>query len=291
MVAAVRMRTPSAWRDEDFLPQLFSWIFALGVGAAWLLIVYLSAAPVDHSDLAVPEPLSIGFTPRTPPASTQPAQRTAGSAAPPTVGRSRATAPHSALDAATLFAAAAATGAVAHISQFIPGAIAVRGDVGAATAGSKSALSTSGAESTPGMAQLSQGNSTAGASVGAVERRASIDRANMHVQSLPVVRAAPLGIETADATEMGTFVRGRVAQLQSCYERLGGTDLAGVVALRLEMGGSGIVRRAEIVRRSWSGPSAAATEACLLNIVRAWRMPFAADGSAITIPISFTRGT
>ena len=39
------------------------------------------------------------------------------------------------------------------------------------------------------------------------------------------------------------------------------------------------------------GLRAAATEQCLLDLVRGWRMPFAGAGATITIPISFTRGT
>jgi len=85
-------------------------------------------------------------------------------------------------------------------------------------------------------------------------------------------------------------VRGRVAQLQTCYERAGGSDLAGVVALRVTIGAGGTVQSAEIARRSWSGPGASATEGCLLNMVTAWRIPFAAEGTTVTIPISFTRG-
>jgi hypothetical protein len=93
-----------------------------------------------------------------------------------------------------------------------------------------------------------------------------------------------------NGAEMGAFVRGRAAQLQTCYDRTGG-DLAGVVALRLTLGPAGTIRGAEIVRRTWSGPAAAATEACLLDMARRWHVPFGADGATITLPISFTRGT
>ena len=56
-------------------------------------------------------------------------------------------------------------------------------------------------------------------------------------------------------------MRARVSQLQTCYERAGGTDFAGIVALRLTLGEGGVVRSAEIValviefrRRLQSGP-------------------------------------
>jgi len=82
-----------------------------------------------------------------------------------------------------------------------------------------------------------------------------------------------------------------VSQLQTCYERSGGTDFAGIVALRLTLGEGGVVRSAEIVRRTWSGPGAAETEACLIRIARGWRVPAGRDGATLTLPISFTRGT
>src|SRR5690348_15567082 len=288
MVAAVRLRTPAAVRDEDVLPLLFSWLIALSAGAAWLVVVYLAPAPaMQPRPTAVPSAPVIGFDPDAAPRSTQ--RILEPGAAPSTAsGHAHTKAAHSALDVAEAFVTTAAAGVVDHLSQLIPGAIAVHGEIGSAATG-QTTLSATGSEATPGMAQLSHGNATNG-SVGAVQHGGAIARSNVQVQPLPIVRAAPLGAETADATEMGAFVRGRVAQLQTCYERAGGTDLAGIVALRVTMGAGGAVRTADIVRRSWSGPGAAATEACLLDIVKGWRMPFAPDGSSITIPISFTRG-
>jgi TonB family protein len=191
-----------------------------------------------------------------------------------------------------MFTIAAAAGVVEHIQQFIPGVIGISGDVGTRSSATKSTLSASGVDTRPGMAQMSRGDGVGGgASVGRVQGGSSIAHADMHVRQLPIVQATPLGVETADATEMGSFVRQRVAQLQTCYERAGGTDLAGVVALRVTVGAGGTVQSADIARRSWSGPAAAATEGCLLNMVKAWRIPFAAEGTTVTIPISFTRGS
>jgi hypothetical protein len=129
------------------------------------------------------------------------------------------------------------------------------------------------------------------ASVGDVRRGGGIDRADFRAHQLPVVSAPVLNNATADATELGAFVRARVSQLQTCYERAGGTDFAGIVALRLTLGQGGVVRAAEIVRRTWSGPGAAETEACLIRIARGWRVPAGHDDATLTIPISFTRGT
>lgn len=287
MVAAVRLRTPAVWRDDDVVPLLLSWLVAVSVGAAWLVVVYLSPAPIEKPQpAAVPVPPVIGFEVGTHRQHTEP---TLGAGTATSSNRARSRSQPSTLDVAEAFVTTAAAGMVDHLSQLIPGAIGVRAAVGSHPAG-KSALSASGGAATPGMAQLSHGTGTV-EGVGAVQRGGGIARANLHVQPLPIVHAPPLGGEIADATEMGAFVRGRVAQLQTCYERAGGTDLAGIVALRLTVGAAGAVRSADIVRRSWSGPGAAATEACLLDMVRGWRMPFAGEGSTVTIPISFTRGT
>ena len=82
-----------------------------------------------------------------------------------------------------------------------------------------------------------------------------------------------------------------MAQLQSCYELARGSDLAGVVALKITLGDAGSVRSAEIVKRTWSGSGAAETEGCLLRVVRGGRLPSGSDGATITLPISFTRGS
>lgn len=293
MVAALRVRTSSTLRDDDLLPQVVSWIVAATIGAGWLVIVYLAPAPVVlKPGLAEPLPPSVAFEPGRVQAPAQPAYSIDGG--PTSRGpRSHLPMPRSLVNAAGLFGAAAAAGIVQHIEQFIPGAIAVSGEAAAPSAATKSALSANEHESTPGMTQMSRGNGGAagGASLGSVGGGSSIAHVGVHVKPLPIVQAAPLGAETADATEMGSFVRGRVAQLQTCYERAGGTDLAGFVALRLTIGAGGSVQSADIARRSWSGPGSAATESCLLNMVKSWRVPFAAEGTTVTIPISFTRGT
>jgi hypothetical protein len=153
-------------------------------------------------------------------------------------------------------------------------------------------LESGGADQRPAMSGFSGsslGIGKAGA-VGSVERTVAIDRAHFRARQLPVVMAPSLENASADATELGAFVRGRVAQLQSCYERAGGTDLAGIVALRLTIGAGGAVRSAEIVRRTWSGPGAADAEACLIRMARGWHVATAQEGATVTLPISFTRG-
>jgi TonB family protein len=118
-----------------------------------------------------------------------------------------------------------------------------------------------------------------------------VARAVVRVGALPVVRVA--GGPARDATAVGGALRGRVAELQSCYEREGrarNAALAGMVAVAVTVGGDGRVRAASVTRRSWSGPGVAETEACVLAAVRRWRLPSGEEGS-YEIPISFTAGS
>ena len=288
MVAVFRLRSFQTWADYDVLPLLLSWAIASSFGIAWLLIVYLTpTAVVGPTIVHATESSVIGFEPG----------RLLPRAKPTVAGAPIASdtrpvhqhAPSSPLGEAKAFTGTVAAVAVEHISQLLAPAIAPRADIGVPS-GEKRPLSASDAGPTPGMAQLSRGGGGAAGSFGQVRERAAIRHTEARVTDLPRVTAPPLGTEMANAAEMGAFVRSRAAQLQTCYERTGG-DLAGVVALRLTIGPAGTVRSADIVRRSWSGPAAAATETCLLEMVRRWHVPFGTDGATITLPISFTRGT
>jgi TonB family protein len=192
---------------------------------------------------------------------------------------------------ASIFAADLAEHVVANVAKLIPGAQTARAPADTQRRSRKTALESGGADQRPAMSGFAGSSLSSGArAVGRVEHTIGLDRANFRARQLPVVIAPSLENATADATELGAFVRGRVAQLQSCYERAGGTDLAGVVALRLTIGAGGTMRSAEIVRRTWSGPGAADAEACLIKMARGWHMVSAQEGATVTLPISFTRG-
>lgn len=273
--------------DEDSTPLLVSWLIALAAGAAWLTLVHLTVLPLAPNVVPRETPPIVSLDPDF--------GRVAMPATPSTVPegkgvtavRQRDRAGVSAL--ADIFGATITAKVMTEIARAIPGMQTIRADAGPRTIrGDKSALSTGEERARPGLAQLGGGGSGR-ADVGTVRHTAAIDRAAFRAQPLPVVTAPALDGSLADATELGSFVRGRIAQLQSCYELAGGTDLAGVVALQITLGASGTVRSAEIVRRTWSGPGAADAEGCLLRIVRGWRLPSGGDGASITLPISFTR--
>ena len=294
MVARLPLRLSHVICEEDCGPLLVSWAIALSAALAWLLLVYLTPpAPIVQSradvgplpgDDIVTVDAGDGYKPA-------PSVAAKGTA-PAIVRRHHAATP---LDFAGAFTAAMVMRGVAEATRVIAGAEMVRGDVGHSIGrADKSALATTGA-ATPGMAQLGASGGAerggAGANVGQVQRGDAIERATFHAKPLPIVTAPALGGATADATELASFVRGRAAQLQSCYELARGTDLAGVVALRITLGHAGSVGSAEIVRRTWSGSGAAETEGCLLRVVRGWRFPSGSEGATITLPISFTRGS
>jgi hypothetical protein len=191
---------------------------------------------------------------------------------------------------AGIFAADVTRRALNEVTQAIPGVQAVHADIGSTSApGGKTALTSTGADDTPGLTALGARGGADAAGLGQVRHSATVDRSEFHAHPLATVSAPAIDGQLADATQLGAFVRSRVAQLQSCYESAGGTDFAGVVALRITVGAGGSVQRAEIVRRSWSGPAAAATEACLVRAARGWHLPSGDAGSTVTFPISFTR--
>jgi hypothetical protein len=287
MTPEVRFDSALAIRDEDLAPLLISWGFALAMAAAWLTVVHLTALPVIGS-VVQPTPTVIHFAPDR--SGNPTAFSSTGSPNVEQKKKSRAErSVTSEVAVAGIFAAAMAKQAVSEVTHLIPGVVAMRGDTRADA--SKRALTTD-ADIRPGMSSFAAaGERGKTANVGDVKRGGGIDRADFRAHQLPVVSAPSLDNATADATELGAFVRARVAQLQTCYERAGGTDFAGIVALRLTLGEGGVVRTAEIVRRTWSGPGAAEAEACLIRIAREWRVPAGHDGATLTLPISFTRGT
>ncbi|HKN68856.1 MAG TPA: AgmX/PglI C-terminal domain-containing protein [Gemmatimonadaceae bacterium] len=295
MVARLRLRLAHVFCEEDCGPLLVSWAIALSAAIAWLLLVYVTppAAPIVQIRPAGPA-IDDGIVTVDPGAGYNAMPSIAPKGAhQPVVRRKSSTGP---LDLADVFALSVVMRGVTEATRVIAGAQMVRADVGHPIGrAEKSALAPANGAATPGMTQLGApggpGSSSADGNLGQVQHGGAIERATFHAKPLPIVTAPPVGGAAVDATELASFVRGRAAQLQSCYELARGTDLAGVVALRITVGDAGSVRNAEIVRRTWSGAGAAETESCLLRVVKSWRLPSGSDGATITLPISFTRGS
>lgn len=292
MVADVRFGSAATLRDDDLRPLLVSWGIALAAAATWLTAVYMTPTigVATHAEASTPSTIDFAPSAHTPPT---PSVSTRGIAGVRETPNDEPRKSISEAQIAGIFGAAVVGHAIADVTRLLPGAQAIHADVGStSTRHDKSAMPSANPGSTPGMANLTgSGTLGRGVEVGRVANGAAIDRAHFHAAPLPRVIAPTLDNMTADATELGAFVRARVSQLQSCYERAGGTDLAGVVALRLTLSAGGTIRTAEIVRRTWSGPGAAAAEECLITIARGWRMPSGREGATVTFPISFTHGS
>ena len=87
-----------------------------------------------------------------------------------------------------------------------------------------------------------------------------------------------LGPASADTAEVAIFVRSREAQVRFCYQEHGlrlQPSLAGDVEVAFRVNAGAAVDSAWIARRSgkWSGPGAAAAEACFVQRLRTWRVP------------------
>jgi TonB family protein len=112
--------------------------------------------------------------------------------------------------------------------------------------------------------------------LGDVQGTGGIARATPAV-TLPLVAATqPASTTGRGAAELGSAVRTRTPQLESCYETRGLTrnpTLAGVVTVAMTIAATGQVTSVDVVRRTWAGPGAAEVEACLRAAVRTWRFP------------------
>ena len=279
-----RLNQLVANRDDDLGPQLVSWSISLALAAVWLAVVQLSSQPAVPIPPSVsPAPDIVDFEPGrfTPPESrVGKARDTKRSIVGPRIAGA---------DVAEAFAATIVRKVSTDVAALIERVEAVGAITTTVLGGEKATLATGGGRATPGVAKFGN-DANARGQLGTVTHGAEVQRAEVRLKPLAIV-ATPLPEASIDATEAAAFVRARAAQLQYCYVRSAGveSDLAGVVTLRLVLGPNGTVRNADVVRRTWSGPGAAETEECLLTAARKWRVPSAADGATLTLPISFTR--
>jgi len=281
-MAALRLSQFCTGYDDDLRPQLVSWAIAIAAGAAWLALVYLTpAAVVPAGPAVVSEPDDVVALWDGGAAKATRRVEDHGRLVPkPSI----ATLQKAELTVAGAFATTLAAQVTDNVAAVIRGVQAVQGRASGNDASGKTALSAGTLGSTPGMGTFGKGSD-----MGQVSGGGAIRRATLRAQPLPVVVAPEPGRALVDPAEAGAFVRASTAQLQYCYERNGGRELAGVVTIRLSLGAGGAVRDAEVVRHTWSGAGAAETEACLLAVVRQWRVPTGSAGATLTLPISFTR--
>ena len=172
---------------------------------------------------------------------------------------------------------------VAVSSQAAPGGDASKAVLATGSAGVGSVI--------PGRGGIAGGQGSGG--IGGMGAGAGVSRAATTVTGPDVIPVDPLAGDGRSASEMGTFVRSREAELRFCYEENGlkvNPGLGGSITVALTVTGSGSVRAAEVTKRSWSGRGAAESEACILRAVRGWKLPPSDRGAAVhAFPFSFTK--
>ena len=128
--------------------------------------------------------------------------------------------------------------------------------------------------------------------IGGVRAGRDVGRAVVSVTGPAVVAVAPPTTDGGGGAALGTFVRGREPELRFCYEeglKLN-PNLAGSVTVSITLSAVGAISNAGVTDRTWSGRGAAEAEACMLRMIRGWRLGGSerAPGT-YSFPFSFTR--
>ena len=128
--------------------------------------------------------------------------------------------------------------------------------------------------------------------IGGVRAGGNVGRAVVSVTGPSVVAVTPPTANGGGAAALGTFVRGREPELRFCYEENLKLEpnLAGSVTVSITLSAGGEISNAGVTHRTWSGPGAREVEACMLRLIRGWRLG-GSDRAAGTysFPFSFTR--
>jgi hypothetical protein len=295
-------RTPAKWRpaivvpDDERGPLVGSYAIANALALGFLLLVHFGPA-TRLGDRPVPPPPTITVgdlvqapDPRTIAGATAEIVRRARDAA-----RARAT-PRGAISSAvgTAFTSRPAAGVIDPRKIF--GGIDVRAAGSVAAVVSKTILAHDGASlsSTPGRGGMggAAGNTIDDGRIGAVGGSSGIRRASVTIA--PPTSVAITGERPAGGTsELATYVRGRAATLEFCYLEYGlaaNPRLAGTIAVTMTVDAGGAITEARVTRRTWSALGGAETEACILRLIRTWRLSAGGHGPATySLPFSFTR--
>jgi hypothetical protein len=290
-----------AWNEDEYA-TLWSNALAGALGITWLLLVHLVPAP-SGGTIVLPGAPIVQFMPPADIPWAMDRDATApgipgGAPMPGTVrGADRGGADRGAASANPFAAAADGVRDLARALRgvdVVPGAPPLR--EGAAS--DRAALDAGPGHAhrgTPGLGGVGAGAAGVGAKLGVVNGGARDVRRVATRVGAPSVVAAPLpGSGARDAAAVGDFARGHAAQLQSCYEREGlraNPALAGMVSAQFTVTAAGRVSAVEITRRTWSGPGAVETEACIRAAIRGWRFPSSGSaGGTYSLPLSFTGG-
>ena len=289
---------------DETRPLFISQLISLSIGMAWLVLVYATPAPPPSISLVRPEEaasVEVEFENEKPkpapePTPTVPEPDPSAAAA----RKAEAKASKEAKDAGDAFGGGASSAMVGDVTNALRGVevskggggVGSGGGAGGGAGGGKAVIAYGqggvGAR-TPGRG-IDPSVAAAGANIGTVNANGSVARATIAVAAPTVVRAADGGSSGRDMVKLGTFVRGRQAQLQYCYRDVGlpiNANLAGSLSVAITIDASGAVSDAKVATRSWSGAAVAETEACVLQRVRGWEFPPSAKSGAETYAFSF----
>jgi hypothetical protein len=285
---------------DETRPLIVSQIVASLIGGAWIALVYLTPPPPPAISLLRPEEaaeVEVEFEdekPKPPEEKKAEPEPVDSSAPPPSKAEAKAKADAKAAQNAFGAAPSALAGDVTNALRGVDvSAGKAAGAAGAAGAGGGKAVIGYGQGGsgvrTPGKG-VDPSVTAAGENIGTVNARGSVASASIAVAAPTIVRSADGGASGRDMARLGTFVRGRNAQLQYCYRDVGlplNPNLAGSINVAITMDAAGTVTEARVATRSWSGAGVAEAEACVLSRVKGWAFPASSKAGAETYSFSF----
>lgn len=280
-----------------------SWVVAVAVGVAWLLLVWLfppappkfELLPEDERGVTLtfedPPPEAIPEAPITASPVTTPQPQTARPQPQRSGGGGQGGGQRSAQEIGAAFGTQSGSGSggmVGDVTNILRGVDVSSGSggTGAGAGGGRAVLGTGEGGSgsrTPGRGGIGaggQGTSGIGG-VGSGAGGGGVGRAEVAVAAPRVVAPPVGGGPGRDVGELGSFVRSREPQLRFCYTEYGlkvNPRLAGSVSVNIGVAGNGSVSSVNIARRTWSGAGASEAESCIQSRIRSWRFPSSSTG-------------
>ncbi len=276
---------------DETRPLFISNVIAASLGLGWLVLVYVAPPPPPTIALLRPEEaaaVEVEFEDERPKQHEQPEESVSVPVAAAAPEKAAAAAKREAAAAGDAFGGASSA-LVGDVTNALRGVEVTKGS----TAGSGKAVIAYGQGGTgvrtPGRG-IDPSVAAAGENIGAVNATGSVARATIAVAAPTVVRSAGGGPSGRDMARLGTFVRGRQAQLQYCYRDVGlavNPALAGSANVSITLDASGQVTDAHVAQRTWSGAGVPETEQCIIMRVRQWTFPASSTPGAETYSFSF----
>lgn len=269
---------------------------AIGIGAGWLALVYLTPPPPPTIALLRPEEaasIAVQFDdPPPPPKKEAPPPEAAPANEPPPTPeqKEKQRVAKEEKEIGDAFGGGSTNALVGDVTNALRGVEVAKGEKDGG-GGRKAVIGYGqggvGARS-PGKG-FDAAAAAAASGIGKVNATGGVARASIRVAA-PQVVARPGERPSRDMAQLGTFVRSRQAQLQFCYQEQGllvNPALAGSIGVEVSLAPSGSVAAARITERTWSGAGVSEAEACILSRIRGWSFPASNAAGAETYGFSF----